>query len=74
MLPLQVLDRDARGKAARTPDLKAVIVNCHTDGSASSGVVPVAKRIDQRFTQRDGREKRLIHALEQSGLDPTSHG
>jgi hypothetical protein len=64
MLPPQVLDLDARGKAAGTPNLKAVIVNCHTHGSASLGVVPVTERIDQRFAQRDRREKRLIHALE----------
>jgi hypothetical protein len=64
MLPLQVLDFDARGKAPGTPNLKAVIVNCHTDGSSSLGVVPVAECINQRFTQRDRRKKRLIHALE----------
>jgi hypothetical protein len=49
MLPLEILNLHAERKFPGTPNLKAIIVNCHAHCPTSLGVIPMTERIDQCF-------------------------
>jgi hypothetical protein len=64
MLPLEILNLHAERKFPGTPNLKAIIVNCHAHCPTRLSVIPMTEGIDQCFAQRDRRKERLINTLE----------
>ena len=72
MLASRIGRAEPKREGAVAPDFHPVVKHGHADGAAPDGVVAVAQRVDQCFTQGGGGEEQFVNALESARLEPSA--
>jgi len=73
VIPLKILNTQAKRKGAIAPNFQPIIVYGYAHGSTSVRIISVAEGVDKCLTKSSSWKKRLVDAFKQPRLNSSSH-